>query len=281
MKEGFYKTFVRSYKDLYDSLRGKNRSSPLKAGHLKAPGDYTDIQLYKYAIWLVFIIGIISGMLGGAPIMAALSSTFGVQYLYAVLFLFAVFLLLLCPVIYYQMKTHLLGHRGERIVADALGKCLRQREWQLFHSAEIPNFGGDIDHIIVGPKGVFCVETKNYRIKANQQITIEGDKILFNGRELPSSYGNPTKRTKKAAIALRDFLQKQQCPFVQFVKPIILFADDTNSSCYFSENLIVGKSSSINKIFKEIESMKDKLTLDEIDAIGKVLEEQNRVSMDT
>jgi len=50
-----------------------------------------------------------------------------------------------------------LGWQGERAVGDAL-KLLERRGYHVFHDLQFDRF--NIDHVVVGPGGVFAVETK-------------------------------------------------------------------------------------------------------------------------
>jgi hypothetical protein len=53
------------------------------------------------------------------------------------------------------------GAEGERIVAGVLDPLVRS-DLRVVHDRQIPNFGGNIDHIVVGPSGVFVIDAKNY-----------------------------------------------------------------------------------------------------------------------
>lgn len=75
-----------------------------------------------------------------------------------------------------------LGYRGERFVGGLL-ETLRGFGYQVFH--DIPFDGFNIDHVVVGPGGVFAVETKTRR-KATPNTTEKGkpQKVRFDGRSL-------------------------------------------------------------------------------------------------
>jgi hypothetical protein len=51
------------------------------------------------------------------------------------------------------------GARGEKIVAKKLEKL--PKKYTTISDVEIPNMGGDIDHVVVGPTGIYVIETKN------------------------------------------------------------------------------------------------------------------------
>ncbi len=53
------------------------------------------------------------------------------------------------------------GAKGEKIVAQKLKKL--PKKYTAIRDVKIPNYGGDFDHVVVGPTGVYIVETKNYK----------------------------------------------------------------------------------------------------------------------
>lgn len=63
-----------------------------------------------------------------------------------------------------QMRNLYLGHFGERVVAEAL-EPLKSAGHLVFHDvpAGEPGDAFNIDHVIVGPAGVFAIETKTRR----------------------------------------------------------------------------------------------------------------------
>lgn len=57
-----------------------------------------------------------------------------------------------------------IGLRGERITGARLNR-LGRHGWHVLHSIELPS-GSDIDHIAIGPPGVFAINTKHHRGKS-------------------------------------------------------------------------------------------------------------------
>jgi hypothetical protein len=72
------------------------------------------------------------------------------------------------------------GIRGEHIVAADLGAVLGD-EWTLLHGYR--NRRGEIDHVLVGPRGLFTIEVK-YR---NATVDVDGDQWRFRKYD---HYGN-------------------------------------------------------------------------------------------
>lgn len=69
------------------------------------------------------------------------------------------------------------GAEGEETVGSRLEK-LTGHGWQVLHSVPVGDRGSDIDHVLIGPGGVFTVNTKNHPGKsvwvAPNQIRVDG-----------------------------------------------------------------------------------------------------------
>ncbi|QIK68620.1 NERD domain-containing protein [Nocardioides sp. HDW12B] len=76
-----------------------------------------------------------------------------------------------------------IGADGEEKVAAQLAKTTKKDpRWRAVHAIPIGNRGSDIDHLIVGPGGVFTVNAKNHP-KAN--IWVGGNTFMVNGTRVP------------------------------------------------------------------------------------------------
>lgn len=114
------------------------------------------------------------------------------------------------------------GAKGEERVARELG--LLSAEHAVYHG--LPGTGGggtaadsDYDHVVVGPTGVFVIETKNW----SGAVTVSGGRVLCAGRE-PSRH--PLEQVKRAASALRVRL-KESCGYEGPLQPVVCFAGDS------------------------------------------------------
>jgi hypothetical protein len=67
------------------------------------------------------------------------------------------------------------GAKGEEYVADKL--AMLPEGYFSFHDLAFEGF--NVDHVVVGPTGIFVVETKSHRGK----VTSNGEKLLLNGRQ--------------------------------------------------------------------------------------------------
>lgn len=68
------------------------------------------------------------------------------------------------------------GAEGEGLTAATLSEL--PDSYSVFHDLTHPSIGGNIDHIVVGPTGVFALETKNWRgmvtLSGQGTLTVDG-----------------------------------------------------------------------------------------------------------
>ncbi len=113
-----------------------------------------------------------------------------------------------------------LAEEGERKVGQELEK-LRELGYEVFHDVPGPNF--NVDHVLVGPGGLVCVETKTW------SKPVDGEaRILFDGEVItvsPSGW-RPGRDPVIQARAIANWLQglvRQSSGREYFVRPVVLF----------------------------------------------------------
>ena len=97
---------------------------------------------------------------------------------------------LVITVIYFRSyfetyANHALGLRGEWLVAESLSGLGRDG-FRIYHDYPLRDLakGANIDHVVVGPTGVFAVETKMRRKHKKVQGNRESHRVVFDGRTL-------------------------------------------------------------------------------------------------
>ncbi|MEV6720798.1 nuclease-related domain-containing protein [Streptomyces xanthochromogenes] len=105
------------------------------------------------------------------------------------------------------------GLEGERRVGRELER-LSTLGWRVLHGIEKSN-GGDIDHLLIGPGGVFSVNTKTH---PGASVWV-GDTMakVNNGR--PHAYA---AASKAEAAYVRRVLERY-CDFAVVVEPVLVF----------------------------------------------------------
>ena len=118
-------------------------------------------------------------------------------------------------------QNYTLGAAGERSVADVLHD-LGRMGYTALH--DIPTDRGNIDHVLIGPGGVFAIETKAWtkdgRVRENT-ITFDGRAIRKNGGPPDDK---PVRQAKAAAAWLGDRLRAGGVEGV-WVQPVLVFPE--------------------------------------------------------
>jgi hypothetical protein len=113
---------------------------------------------------------------------------------------------LLVPVIaayYYLRKYHLYngGWQGEKQVTKQLSNSLSD-DYYLINDLYLHGGGGDIDHIVLAPAGVFVLETKNW----SGNISCNGDEWHRAGKRNFSS--SPSRQVKRNAAKIKHIIDR-------------------------------------------------------------------------
>ena len=114
------------------------------------------------------------------------------------------------------LEGYFKGARGEEAVALLLSNLPAGDH--VFNDLTCGRAGG-IDHLVVGPNGLFVVETKCW----SGNVTVEGEKILFNGKVPDRS---PLEQVRASADALSQFLS-EKAGVSPTVGAIVCFASNT------------------------------------------------------
>jgi hypothetical protein len=73
-----------------------------------------------------------------------------------------------------------IGAEGEEAVAAQIAKL--GPEWRVLHAVRVGERGSDIDHVLIGPAGVFTVNAKHH---PNASVWVGGDTFMVNGHRVP------------------------------------------------------------------------------------------------
>ncbi len=106
------------------------------------------------------------------------------------------------------------GADGEEKVAAQLAKLAKKDpRWRFLHAVEVGQRGSDIDHVVVGPGGVFTLNAKHH---PNAKIWVGGNTVLVNGSRQPyvrNSRHEASRATKLLTVA---------CGFPVFVTGVVV-----------------------------------------------------------
>jgi hypothetical protein len=101
------------------------------------------------------------------------------------------------------VKNRWLGRDGEKVVGQFL-EVLRERGYRVFH--DVIGDGFNVDHVLIGPAGVFTVETKTHsKPNGDARVTFDGETVRIDGFE-PDR--DPVIHAKAQASWLRALLSE-------------------------------------------------------------------------
>jgi len=72
------------------------------------------------------------------------------------------------------------GARGEELVGNELAKL--GPDWRVLHSIPLGDHGPDVDHLVIGPGGVFTLNAKNHKYAT---VSVDGEVVTVNGCPKP------------------------------------------------------------------------------------------------
>ena len=220
---------------------------------------------------LLFMMGIVFAYGGFVGVVLSLLFAFSVPFtVWAMIFIGGVpALLCLIRFAMKQANNYSRGMQGELVTAYELAKTVCRDNWHIFHGLYIPSIDGDIDHIIVSPKGVFAIETKMSR---GSVISYENGEVRVDKRS-PLRNPNPIKQAKQNAAKLSKLIE-QKTSIRRWVTPIVCFP---GMFVYSSGNTLKMMVINPKQIEKSLPS-EDSLGEDQIrkiaDALGKEIRGQ-------
>ncbi|MDD3492751.1 MAG: nuclease-related domain-containing protein [Candidatus Thermoplasmatota archaeon] len=186
---------------------------------LKKGGGWLNRKIWSYRVtaWFLLILGI------GFCIHLYAAHDVKSGYLIMVIVISAVYYY------YSRAPSYKKGRTGEELVTKELKKKLDD-DYYLINDLDLPDSKGNIDHVVVGPTGIFVIETKNF----TGHIVCDGDiwcRRYTNGLIFKKTDDRRIKsisrQAKDNAMAVRKTILQEygSSPWVQ---PVVVF---TNPAC--------------------------------------------------
>ncbi len=184
-----------------------------------SPGQHARMKGLLIATWPLFFAMLIAGYLARAalPVPEIPQVAAGVLFL-----ILAVVLAAFISSSEEKLASFFKGAQGEEDVAREL--AFLSSDYRVFNCVEsgkealLPS-NGDYDHIVIGPTGIFVIETKNW----SGAVTLEDGQIRYNGK-LPDR--PPIEQVKAAAATMRKKLSEACAESVE-ITPVVCFAANT------------------------------------------------------
>ncbi len=180
--------------------------------------------------------------------------------------------------------TYKLGIAGEEFTAkilEGLGS-----EYKILHSIPFSGHKKDIDHIVIGPTGIYMINSKNYRAKS---LLIDDEYIIYNKKRL----SDPIDLQRDVRYVENLFKVKDVFPIISLVNNNSLRIKSSKVSKVLHANKIVNyikkheaiySKNYINKVYSEmsncdiwgIKNIKDPDIIEEM-YISKMSRKEKRV----
>jgi hypothetical protein len=205
----------------------KGFKSPLTGQLLRPPGESLRIEIEEINEALfeaLFLVALVPSLISGVLLGSALLSGRGLETSSLVVGA----IIGRCFIIYYVQRIFRLipkrrafrsGLEGEQAVAEELNKLMFYG-YHVYHDFPAEKF--NIDHILIGPGGVYAVETKTRskrkadRGKSSAEVTYDGNRLNF-----PKGYdASPLVQAKDQASWLAKWLSSAVGEGVS-VEPIV------------------------------------------------------------
>jgi hypothetical protein len=91
-----------------------------------------------------------------------------------------------------------IGADGEEHTGARLERLARKDpRWRVLHSVEVGERGSDVDHVVIGPGGVFTLNTKHSPSKV---VKVRGDSVRVNGYRQPWVRNSRHEATRAARL---------------------------------------------------------------------------------
>jgi hypothetical protein len=161
------------------------------------------------------------------------------------------------------------GLEGEKRVAKLLSLKLSD-EYYLINNLYMKDGVGDIDHIVLGPNGVFVLETKNWR----GQITCKGDDWQRENRKFK---GNPSIQVKRNVYKIKKLIASS--PFSTLgikVEGIVVFTNNNAQLHLTNPTVPILKLNQLPNYLTTTDEIQNRYSSQQLEAIGKEIQKQRR-----
>ena len=185
--------------------------------------------------------------------------------------LFAVFMTGYCAFRIIRLRKEIRNlnqaEKGERRVSELLTQ-LRRKRYIAFDDLLVDQ--SNIDHVLVGPGGIFAIETKAYSVFGNGCVGVDESGVLrlANKPAMKDPLGQASASAQNVAKILNDRLRQEFK-----VIPVLIFPGWTLKPAKAETGVVVLNDGTIPDFF---ETQHDVLTNDQITAIASHLDQSAR-----
>jgi hypothetical protein len=172
---------------------------------------------------------------------------------------------------YYYLRKYRIfsgGWEGEKKVAKLLADKLND-DYHILNDLYLHSGGGDIDHIVLGPNGVFVLETKNW----SGSISCNGDVWQRTGKRNFS--GSPSRQVKRNAAKIKQIIDNNPNlrSLAIWVEGIVVLTNNHATLHLSNPTVSILKLPQVASYIVEFKSFRS-LSREQLEAIGKEIIKQ-------
>ncbi|PKL66713.1 MAG: nuclease [Methanobacteriales archaeon HGW-Methanobacteriales-1] len=110
------------------------------------------------------------------------------------------------------------GLVGENIVSDYLKQL--PTDYFIYNDVNLPGKKGNIDHVVIGPNGIFVIETKSY---SGKYLIKGNDWFYYKGGNYHTVKTNPAHQVIRNTMELRKFMESKGVDTSIWFQAIVAF----------------------------------------------------------
>ncbi len=109
------------------------------------------------------------------------------------------------------------GIVGEKAVAKYLNQL--PEDYFIFNDVKFPGSYGNLDHVVIGPNGIFVIETKNYK---GSYVVKQDGWYYQSGKYIKKTQTQPGEQVMRNVISLKKFLESNRINmYGVWINPIV------------------------------------------------------------
>jgi hypothetical protein len=227
-----------------------------------SPGEAPRVLGLLRAFWPLLVICFVTGYLLRA---AFPKPGLSISHVGILFFLVAVAAAILLAWGDRRLGNYLKGAKGEEWVAHEL--AFLGSEYTVFNGLRLGGGKENFDHIVVGPAGLFVVETKNWK----GSVEFREGKLYAGGKE-PSR--PPLKQVKAATAELVAFIDDAGCGAIPLHSVLCFLGTQLPQDIMNVNGVVVCKGEKLTEVLHETfdEPISDSLRNQVVDELRKVIE---------
>jgi Nuclease-related domain len=188
------------------------RRSPIKKPALRMPGESLQEEIIDVVFGKWFAYAMVLLMAWGLVLIEWVRVPFHVRVTWQLALIDTGFPVIVTIIVMFKLRGTVarvrnlrLGREGEVAVGQFLDEYARQRGYKVLH--DLQGDGFNVDHVLIGPGGIFTIDTKTHSkpTMGDPVISYDGQRVLIDGQQ-PDR--DPVAQAKAEARFVRELLEE-------------------------------------------------------------------------